>query len=188
MMSKLNTGKAKRFHSGMQKAHELPVLPNGHCKTNFHRMNIIRYESPAARLNPFTRFASVTDEMGRFLDFPFFGQLSRFAPASFVPAFDLYEDKDKLTVRAELPGLKKDQIQLNLKDDVLTVSGERKQESDVEHSDHLRRERIFGSFERTVTLPYPVNHSAISAKFEDGVLTVTLPKADEAKPRQIAIN
>jgi HSP20 family protein len=151
-------------------------------------MNIIRYESPVARFSPFARLSTVTDEMGRFLDFPFFGRLNRFAPASFVPAFDLYEDKDKLTVRAELPGLKKNQIHLNLQDDVLTVSGERKQEADVEKSDFVRRERAFGSFERSVTLPYPVNQSAISAKFEDGVLTITLPKAEEAKPRQIAIN
>ena len=151
-------------------------------------MNIIRYEAPTARLNPFARFSTMTDEMGRFLDFPFFGRLNRFAPAGWVPAFDLYEDQDKLTVRAELPGLKKDQIKLTLKDDVLTVSGERKQETDAQKSDHIRRERVFGAFERSVTLPYPVNQSAISAAYEDGVLTITLPKADEAKPRQIAIN
>src|ERR1700682_6532484 len=137
-------------------------------------MNIIRYETPTARLNPFARFSTMTDEMGRLLDFPFFGRLNPVTPAGWVPAFDLYEDKDKLTVRAELPGLKKDQIQLTLKDDVLTVSGERKQETDVQNSDQLRRERVFGAFERAVTLPFPVNQSAISAAYEDGVLTITL--------------
>ena len=151
-------------------------------------MNIIRYETPTARLTPFARFSSVTDEMGRLLDFPFFGRLNRLAPTGWVPAFDLYEDPDKLTVRAELPGLKKDQIKLTLKDDVLTVSGERKQEADAQNSDLIRRERVFGAFERAITLPFPVNQSTIAAGFEDGVLTVTLPKAEEAKPRQIAIN
>jgi HSP20 family protein len=151
-------------------------------------MNIIRYEGPTARLAPFARFSTMTDEMGRLLDLPFFGRLNRFAPAAWVPAFDLYEDKDKLTVRAELPGLKKDQIQLTLKDDVLTVSGERKQDADAEKRDQIRRERVFGAFERSVTLPYPVNQAGISAAYENGILTVTLPKAEEAKPRQIAIN
>ena len=151
-------------------------------------MNIIRYAAPTARLHPFARFSTLTDEMGRLLDFPIFGRLNRFAPAGWVPAFDLYEDQDKLTVRAELPGLKKDQIKLTLKEDVLTVSGERKQESDAQDADQIRRERVFGAFERSVTLPYPVNQAAISATCEDGVLTITLPKAEEAKPRQIAIN
>jgi HSP20 family protein len=150
-------------------------------------MNIIRYEAPVARLNPFARRSTMSDEVGRMLDLPFFGRLNRVAPAGWVPAFDLYEDKDKLTVRAELPGLKKDQIQLTLQDDVLTVAGERKPETDTQASDHVRRERVFGAFERTVTLPFPVNQSGISATCEDGVLTITLPKAEEAKPRQIAI-
>ncbi len=112
----------------------------------------------------------------------------RRTPSGWVPAFDLYEDEDKLTVRAELPGLKKDQVKLVLKDDVLTVSGERRAEADAPATDHIRRERVFGAFERQITLPFPVNQSEIVAKFEDGVLTITLPKAEEAKPRQIAIN
>ena len=152
-------------------------------------MNIIRYQTPAAKLHPFARFAAVTDEMGRLLDSPFFGRFNRqMAPAGWVPAFDVYEDQDKLTIRGELPGLKKDQIKLTLKDEVLTVSGERKSETDAQDTDYIRRERAFGSFERTVALPFPVNQSEIAAKYEDGVLTITLPKAEEAKPRQIAIN
>ena len=151
-------------------------------------MNIIRYEAPTPRLHPLARFSTVTDEMGRLFDFPFFGRTNRFASAGWTPAFDLFEDQDKLTVRAELPGLKKDQIKLTLKDDVLIVSGERKQETDAQNSDQIRRERLFGTFERSVSLPYPVNQAAISASYEDGVLTISLPKAEEAKPRQIAIN
>lgn len=151
-------------------------------------MNIIRYQPPSSSLRPFARFSSATDEMGRLLVFPFFGRPSRVAPAGWVPPFDLHEDSDKLTVRAELPGLKKDQIQITLQEGVLTIAGERKQESDVQQNDHVRRERVFGKFERTVTLPFPVNEASINAAYEDGVLTLTLPKAEEAKPRQIAIH
>lgn len=173
----------------MQQANGSAVQQNADThSTNSSHMNIIRYEAPTARLTPFARFSTVTDGAGRLLDFPFFGRFSRFAPAGWVPAFDLYEDSDKLTVRAELPGLKKDQIKLTLKDEVLTVSGERKQEVDAQQSEQIRRERVFGAFERAITLPFPVNQAAIAAAFEDGVLTITLPKAEEAKPRQIAIN
>lgn len=151
-------------------------------------MNIIRYQTPVASFHPFARFATVTDEVGRLLDSPFFGRSNRLAPSGWVPAFDLYEDQDKLTVRAELPGLKKDQVQLVLKDDVLTVSGERHPEAEAPATDYIRRERAFGSFNRQISVPFPVNQSQIAAKFEDGVLTITLPKAEETKPRQIAIN
>lgn len=151
-------------------------------------MKIIRYQTRTAQLHPFVQLAAVTGEVGRLLDPPFFGRFNRVAPVGWTPAFDLYENQDKLTVRAEVPGLKKDQIKLVLKDDVLTVSGERRPDADSESAKYVRRERAFGSFERTVTLPFPVNHSGIAAKFEDGVLTITLPKAEEAKPRQIAVN
>jgi HSP20 family protein len=150
-------------------------------------MNLIRYQTPCATLTPFGRFNTVADEMTRLFDLPFFGRAARFATAGWVPAFDVYEEQDALIVRAELPGLKKDQIQLTLQDDTLTVTGERKQETDAQAKDHLRRERIFGRFERTVALPFAVKANEVKAAFEDGILTITLPKADEAKPRSIAL-
>lgn len=147
-------------------------------------MNLIRYQLPTAAV-PFARFQTVADEMTRLFDFPFFGRVPSDNPSVWTPAFDLFEDKDSVTVRAELPGLKKDQIQISLQDDRLTIAGERK--SDVEDANHVRRERAFGRFERSVTLNTPVNEAEAKATFEDGVLTLVLPKAPEAKPRQIAI-
>ena len=151
-------------------------------------MNIIRYETPSCSRPSFARLSSVTDEMNRLLDFPFFGRPNRVATSGWVPPFDLHEDTEKLTVRAELPGLKKGQIQITLKEGVLTVAGERQTESDAPESDLIRRERAFGKFERTIRIPFPVNEAGIKAAHEDGILTITVPKAEEAKPRQIAIN
>lgn len=153
-----------------------------------NRMNIIRYETPSCSLPPFARFPSVSGEMNRLLDFPFFGRLNRVGTAGWVPPVDLHEDTEKLTVRAELPGLKKDQIQITLKEGVLTVAGERNPESNTPKGAQIRRERAFGKFERTIKMPFPVNEAGIKAAHEDGILTITVPKAEEAKPRQIAIN
>ncbi|MBS0660297.1 MAG: Hsp20/alpha crystallin family protein [Verrucomicrobia bacterium] len=147
-------------------------------------MNLIRCQFPTAAV-PFARFQTVADEMTRLFDFPFFGRLPG-APVSWTPAFDLAEDQDAVTVRAELPGLKKDQIQINLQDDTLTITGERKFEG--EGQNHIRRERGFGRFERSIRLNTPIDETGAKATFEDGVLTLVLPKAPEAKPRQIAIS
>ena len=151
-------------------------------------MNLIRFETPGFSLRPFSQCSTLTDEVSRLLNFPFLGRPNRFAPSGWVPAFDLHEDKDKLTIRAELPGLKKDQIQLTLKKGVLMIAGERKPETDTPGSDQIRRERVFGPFERSITLPFAVNETGILAAYEDGILTITLPKAEEAKPRQILVN
>lgn len=147
-------------------------------------MNLIRCQFPTAAV-PFARFQTVADEMTRLFDFPFFGRLPG-APVSWSPAFDLSEDQDAVTVRAELPGLKKEQIQISLQDDTLTIAGERKFEG--EGQNHIRRERGFGRFERSIRLNTPINEGEAKATFEDGVLTLVLPKAPEAKPRQIAIS
>ena len=151
-------------------------------------MNLIRYETPASSRRTFPRFSTITDELSQLLEFPFPVRVNGFVPARWVPSFDVHENKEKLTVRAELPGLKKEQIQLSLKEGVLTVAGERKPEAPTDGTDHIRRERVFGQFSRTITLPFAVNEAAISAAYEDGILTITLPKAEEAKPRQIAVD
>lgn len=147
-------------------------------------MNLIRCQYPTAAV-PFARFQTVADEMSRLFDFPLFGRFPGANATGWTPAFDLSEDKDAVTVRAELPGLKKDQIQISLQDETLTISGERKFES--EEASHIRRERAFGRFQRSIKLHTPVNEAEAKATFEDGVLTLVLPKAPEAKPRQIAI-
>jgi HSP20 family protein len=103
------------------------------------------------------------------------------------PALDVHDDKNNYVVQVELPGMKKDEIEVALHDGVLTISGERK--ADTRKDAQLyRSERYVGRFERSLTLPGAVNTDKISAQYKDGVLTITLPKAEEAKPKQIDIN
>ncbi len=103
------------------------------------------------------------------------------------PAVDVFEDKDNLLVKAELPGMKKEDIEIAMQDNYLTLSGERKQEQKYEEGDVYRSERWAGRFHRTITLPCRVDTEKIKATYNEGVLTVTLPKAEEAKPKQIPI-
>lgn len=104
------------------------------------------------------------------------------------PAVDVYEDKDNLLVKAELPGLKKEDIQISLDNGNLTLSGERKQEEKRQDAEVYRSERWVGRFHRSVSLPCRVESEKIKATYSEGVLTVTLPKAEDAKPKQIPIS
>ena len=104
------------------------------------------------------------------------------------PAVDLYEDKDNVIVKAEVPGLKKEDIEVSLHNGVLSISGERKSEEKVEGAETHRSERFVGRFQRTVTLPSEVMGDQVKAQYTDGILTITLPKAEEAKPKQIQVN
>lgn len=108
--------------------------------------------------------------------------------SGWTPALDMYEDKDNLYIRAELPGMKKEDIELSLHEGTLSLSGERKKESKHEEAEVYRTERFFGRFQRTVTLPAPVAADKVNAQYKDGVLTVTLPKTEEAKPKHIDVN
>ncbi len=103
------------------------------------------------------------------------------------PPVDIKETDDAMTIFAEIPGLTKENVSITLENNVLTISGERKFEKDVEKENFHRIERVYGSFHRSFSLPANVATEKADASFRDGVLTVTLPKTDEAKPRQIAI-
>lgn len=152
-------------------------------------MNIIRYQRvPQHELSvAFDRFANLREEFDRVFDTSFgsvfrpLGSLNRWNPA-----VDVYQNKDQYTVHAELPGLKKEEIELSLNGDTLTISGERKQETKSEEGS--RTERFFGKFQRSVILPVPVNAEKVNATYKDGILTVVLPKAEEAKPKQIPVS
>ena len=108
------------------------------------------------------------------------------APAGAVPV-DVYQQDANIIVKAPLPGVKPEDIDISVVGDTLTIRGEMKQEREVKEEDYVRRERRFGAFSRTVSLPTPVNTSKANATFENGVLTLTLPVAEEAKPKQIKI-
>jgi HSP20 family protein len=104
-----------------------------------------------------------------------------------VPAMDLVETNDHLVLRADLPGMTKDDVELEVKDGVLTVSGERKAEHEEKSEGFYRVERAFGRFSRSLSVPDGIDAEAISADFEDGVLEVRIPKPAERKPHRIAI-
>jgi HSP20 family protein len=104
------------------------------------------------------------------------------------PAVDVYEDKDNLLVRAELPGMKKEDIEISLHEGFLTLSGERKSPEKQEGTETFRSERWLGRFQRTISLPCSVVPDKIKATYTDGILSVSLPKAEEAKPKQIPIS
>jgi HSP20 family protein len=105
-----------------------------------------------------------------------------------APALDLVEDGDKLIARIELPGVDKKEIEVSVHEGVLSVAGERRRDSKDESEGCYRQERYHGRFHRTVTLPKPVKPDEVKASYVDGILTVTLPKTEAARPRQITVN
>ena len=150
-------------------------------------MSIIRYQAP--ELNPwssFDRLPTLRDELNRLFDFAFPTRDSGLV-GGWTPALDVYDEKDSFVVKVELPGLKKEEIDISLHDGVLTVSGERKHERESKDG-AFRSERYFGRFQRSVTLPARVNAGDVKASYKDGVLSIELPKSEEAKPRQIAVS
>jgi len=104
-----------------------------------------------------------------------------------APAVDMFDKEDKLVVRAELPGVKKEDIDVSIVGDTLTIRGERKVEEEVKDEDYYCCERAYGSFYRAISLPTDVETSKVEARYKDGVLEVTLPKAKEAKPEKIEV-
>lgn len=106
---------------------------------------------------------------------------------NWLPAVDVAENPEALLIHAELPGLSKEDVEITLENNVLTLKGERKFEKDVKEENYHRIERSYGLFARSFTLPPNVKTEASEATFKDGVLTIRLPKVEEAKPRKITI-
>ena len=104
-----------------------------------------------------------------------------------APAIDMYQTDDEVVVKAALPGIKADEVQINVTGDVLTIKGEMKHEEEKKDKSWHIREHRWGSFERSVALPTAVISDQAKAEFENGILTVTLPKAEEVKPRMITV-
>src|SRR4051812_47642433 len=151
-------------------------------------MSITRYQTPElSDWSSFDRLASFRDEVNRLFDFSWPSRDTGLF-SGWSPALDVSDDKDNLVVKVELPGMKKEEIDLSLHDGVLTISGERKHEHESKEGESFRSERYFGKFQRSVTLPAAVDGNKVNATYKDGILTVELPKAEEAKPKQIAVS
>jgi HSP20 family protein len=138
------------------------------------------------RWRPMRDIFAVQDEMNRMFD-SFWGDRARDDDGALMPPVDVTEKEDKFSVSVELPGLKKDDIKLSLQNNVLTISGSKKREAESKDDRYHRIERSFGTFCRTVNLASTVDASKIDADFKDGILTVSLPKVEEARPKEISI-
>jgi HSP20 family protein len=144
----------------------------GNALTRFTPRNVV----------PFEAFNRAIEE--------FFGDLNRNQEGvarSWAPAVDIVETPEHYEVRAELPGVKKEDVDISVENNVLTLRGERKFEKDEPKESFHRIERAYGSFVRSFTLPTRVNPEQVQAKFDTGVLTILIPKAAEARPRRIEI-
>ena len=142
-------------------------------------MKLIQYERPGLAWPTFGRLANLQDELNHLFESPM---------SAWAPVLDVREDADNFAISAELPGLKRNDISVSLQDGALVISGERTVEKVEEGVEIHRQERFYGKFQRALTLPTPVAADKIKAQYKDGVLTVTLPKAEEAKPKQIDIS
>jgi HSP20 family protein len=140
------------------------------------------------RWDPFDRL-SLRNAMDRLFDEsvvrPGFGWVAPLAAAEL--AIDVYETKDDVLVKAALPGVKPEQVEVSITGDTLTIRGETKEENEVKEADYLRKERRFGSFCRSVVLPSGIKADKADATFENGVLTLRVPKAEEVKTKSIKV-
>jgi HSP20 family protein len=148
-------------------------------------MALIRWE-------PVRELSTIQNEMNRlfntFFEAPTPGNASATALRRWIPAMDLVETDDDFVLRADLPGLSENDVKIELEDNVLTISGERKAEHEERKEGYYRVERASGSFVRSLTLPEGVDPDSVKANFERGVLEVRIPKPEERKPRKVAIS
>src|SRR3954462_12618969 len=153
-------------------------------------MSLIRYQTPSSPMWPsLNRWASLRDDLDTLLELPFLNGGTRQAQlfTGWTPALDLYQNNDNVVAVVELPGMRKEDIEISLHEGMLTVSGDRKRDTG-EDEQAERSERPVGKFRRSISLPTRVDASKVNASYKDGILTVTLAKAEEAKPRHIQIN
>lgn len=108
-------------------------------------------------------------------------------PTSWMPSVDVAEHDNEYVVKVELPGVSKDDVNITMQDSVLTIRGEKNEEKETKESSYHRVERSYGSFQRSFTLPTTVNSDKVDASYKDGILIISLPKVEEAKPKQIEV-
>lgn len=154
-------------------------------------MTPVLWKSKEARWNPFREFEVLQDEMNKLFNF----SLGRYnekdggtLEAAWTPAIDVLDGKNNIRILAEIPGLNKEDIQVSVDGDILTIHGEKKKEEEKKEEGYVRTERTYGAFYRAMTLPKGIDTASVKANYKNGVLELTLDKKEEAKPKQITVN
>lgn len=140
--------------------------------------------------DPFRDLLSIQDRMNRLFEQTLSRSRSEegIAASTWTPAVDIYETPETIVLKAELPGLSREDIEIQIRDNALTLKGERRFAKDVQQENYLRIERAYGAFQRSFTLPATIHQDKIRAVFRDGVLELTLPKAEDSKPKRISVD
>ncbi len=143
------------------------------------------------RWDPFRELLDMRDRVDRLFKEAFgrsgFEEDIVASTGAYWPAVDVYEDDNSIAVTAELPGMKLEDIKVEVKNHVLSIKGEKKMEKELKEDNFHRMERVYGSFQRSFTLPANVEHEKVKATYKDGVLKIVIPKKEEAKPKEIPI-
>jgi HSP20 family protein len=139
------------------------------------------------QFQPFRGVSSLQDQINRLFNETFDRSSDEASLTPWAPAVDIYETEQNLVVKADLPDIKPEELDIRVENNILTIRGERQFEKEVNESNYLRVERAYGSFSRSFSLANTVNSEAIQADYKNGVLTLTIPKREEARPKQIKV-
>lgn len=140
------------------------------------------------RWDPFRNLASLQEQVNRLFEGNLPHDRDQSALTAWSPSVDVYETENELVIKADLPEVAEKDIDVRVENNMLTIRGERKLEQKVKEENYLRMERSYGFFTRSFSLPNTINAEQIQAQYTDGVLTLTLPKRAESKPKQVKIN
>jgi HSP20 family protein len=140
------------------------------------------------RFEPFRGSSSLQDQVNRLFHQAYDSNSDQASLTTWAPAVDIFENEHELVVKADLPDVKPEDLDIHVENNVLTISGERKFEKKENENNYLRVERIYGAFSRSFALANTVNTEAIKAEYKNGVLELHIPKREEAKPKQIKVN
>jgi Molecular chaperone (small heat shock protein) len=154
-------------------------------------MALIPWKSREAWSDPFRELEQIQNTMNRLFDVSLGRHTGKELMAwdtEWDPAVDVYDSKDAIVVKADLPGVNKEDIDISVLNDTLVIKGEKKQEKEVKEKGSIRSERFYGSFQRAITLPGGVDTGKVTAAYKNGVLELTLPKKEDAKPKQIKVD
>lgn len=152
-------------------------------------MAIVPFNKRDPWLAAFRDLEKMQDEMTNLFDFTLRpGRQEDIIARDWSPSLDVSESKDSLVVKADIPGMNKEDIHVSVQKDTLVIKGEKKQEKEVKEENFIRTERAYGSFYRAITLPETVDAANVKANYKNGVLELTLPKKEEAKPKEIKVD